>query len=380
MRLWSVYDEQRRLGQIAERVKAFRFDAYLKEQTGEPGLNVVLVIGESLRQASWSLGTYPRETTPRLSGVPGLIAYSNATAGASLTRTAVPLMISRATPADFNRHLEEKTLLGLFAEAGYETWWLSNQEQLGINNTTITAHTVEADHVAFFNRSGLSRVASVTPHDDILLSPLTQALNTAGGSPRRFVIMHTMGSHWDYNFRYPDDFDYWQPSLRGVTGYTIGDIRIKTEMINAYDNSIRFTDDFLAETIALLQSAPRPGVLIFMSDHGENLFDDHRMLTGHAHDSAWELQVPLFFWATESYRARYPDIWKQVMDHRDSPVSADNLFYSVAELGQIGFSDALPVRSVANPSFQPTPRRFLSIKGTVMSTDAVLKSDTTTAQ
>lgn len=374
MRLWSVYDEQRSLSRIAERIATFRFNAHLKEQPDDPGLNVVLIIGESLRQASWSLGGYPRNTTPRLSEEPGLIPYSNATAEASLTRTAVPLMITRATADDFNRHLEEKTLLGLFSEAGYETWWLSNQEQLGINNTTITAHTVEADHVAFYNRSGLSRSASVTPHDDVLLAPLAHALE-ALGPQHRFVIVHTMGSHWDYNYRYPDAFDHWKPSLRGRTGYSLGDQGIKTEMINAYDNSVRFTDQFLAETIALLKSSPRPGVLIFMSDHGENLLDDHRKLTGHAHDSAWELQVPLFFWATESYRVRYPDIWKQVLSHRDLPVSANNLFYSVAELGRISFSDNLPTLSIANVAFQAVPRRFFSVNGKVLSTEQVLERD-----
>ncbi|WP_295578546.1 phosphoethanolamine transferase [uncultured Lamprocystis sp.] len=370
LRIWRVYEEQRRLRDISERIAGFRFDARLKAPADGSGLNVVLVIGESLRQSSWSLGGYARETAPRLAREAGLVAYSDATAAASLTRTSVPLMISRATAVDPDRHLEEKTLLGLFSEAGYRTWWLSNQFKLGINNTTITAHAAEADEVAFFNGSELEK----TPFDEVLLAPLAQTLSRPGPT-YRFVILHTMGNHWDYNYRYPETFDHWQPSLRGMTDYAIGEPGIETNMINAYDNATRFTDHILAEIIALLKSAQRPGVLIFMPDHGENLFDDARRLTAHAHDTAWELRVPLVFWATESYRTQYPHIWQQVTAHRDAPVSADNLFYSVAELGQITFSGEAPALSVASSTFAPAPRRFLSIKGSVLSADNVLRQD-----
>jgi glucan phosphoethanolaminetransferase (alkaline phosphatase superfamily) len=370
LRIWRVHEEHQRLRHIAERIAGFRFDARRSGQTDEAGLNLVLVIGEALRQSSWSLGGYARETAPRLGREPGLVNYTDATAAACLTRTAVPLMISRATATDPDRHLEEKTLLGLFSEAGYRTWWLSNQFRIGINNTTISAHAVEADEVKFFNDSELEQ----TLFDDVLLAPLARAL-TEPGPTHRFLILHTMGNHWDYGYRYPDAFDHWRPSLRGLTNYHIGAPGIKANMINAYDNATRFTDHVLAEIIALLKATRRPGVLVFMPDHGENLFDDARGFTGHAHDSAWELQVPLVFWATDAYRALYPNAWQQVIAHRDAPVSADNLFYSVAELAHIVFRGQQPALSVASSTFQPAPRRFLSITGAALSTEAVLRRD-----
>jgi len=123
-----------------------------------------------------------------------------------------------------------------------------------------------------------------------------------------------------YRYRYPEAFETWQPSLRTLTGYNISDPRIKTPMVNAYDNATLYTDHVLAEIIALLKDSPRPGVLVFMSDHGENLFDDARLISGHAHDTAWDLRVPLLFWATLSYRERFPPIWQEVISHREAAV------------------------------------------------------------
>ncbi len=374
-RLWQVLEEQRHLEGIEARVAGFHFNAHLLEPLEGPGLNLVLVIGESLRQSSLSLGGYARETTPRLGKDPGVVAYSDATAGASLTRTAVPLMISRSTAADPGRHLREKTLLGLFTEAGYETWWLSNQEQLGINNKTITALASAADHVIYFNQLGLMQ----TPYDEVLLPPLAGALNGPGPA-YRFIVLHTMGNHWDYRYRYPEAFETWQPSLRSLTGYNISDPLIKTPMINAYDNATLYTDQVLAEMIALLKDSPRPGLLVFMSDHGENLFDDARLISGHAHDTAWDLRIPLLFWATPTYREQFPNTWQQVISHREAPVSADNLFHSIAELGRLEYSGQEPALSVASPSFQPTPRYFLTIKGSRASTEEVLRPDRSQAE
>jgi len=374
-RLWQVFEEQRYLEGIQARVAGFRFDSRSLEPPEGPGLNLVLVIGESLRQPSLSLGGYGRETTPRLGNDPGVVAYSDATAVASLTRTAVPLMISRATAADPGCYLREKTLLGLFAEAGYSTWWLSNQEQLGINGKNITALASAADHVQYFNQLGLMQ----TSYDEVLLPPLAEALKGPGPA-HRFIVLHTMGNHWDYRYRYPEAFETWQPSLRTLTGYNISDPRIKTPMVNAYDNATLYTDHVLAEIIALLKDSPRPGVLVFMSDHGENLFDDARLISGHAHDTAWDLRVPLLFWATLSYRERFPPIWQEVISHREAAVSADNLFYTLAELGRIEFPGQEPALSVANSSFEPTPRYFLTIKGSKASTEEVLRQDRSQAE
>jgi len=168
--------------------------------------------------------------------------------------------------------------------------------------------------------------------------------------------------------------------LRTLTGYNISDPRIKTPMVNAYDNATLYTDHVLAEIIALLKDSPRPGVLVFMSDHGENLFDDARLISGHAHDTAWDLRVPLLFWATLSYRERFPPIWQEVISHREAAVSADNLFYTLAELGRIEFPGQEPALSVANSSFEPTPRYFLTIKGSKASTEEVLRQDRSQAE
>ena len=69
----------------------------------------------------------------------------------------------------------------------------------------------------------------------------------------------------------------------------------RTQLINAYDNTIRHTDRLLYQLIQRLDTIGCPGAMLYTSDHGEDIFDDGRLRFLHASPSPTftQLHVPL---------------------------------------------------------------------------------------
>ena len=72
-----------------------------------------------------------------------------------------------------------------------------------------------------------------------------------------------------------------------------------------------------AATPAPSATESRPALIVFTSDHGENLFDDERQRFMHAHPDAsrWDLEVPLMFWGmrpSTPYVQRNGSIWRSI--------------------------------------------------------------------
>ena len=89
--------------------------------------------------------------------------------------------------------------------------------------------------------------------------------------------MHTYGSHFNYRERYPEAAAFFLPDFP-----VDAEVKYKDNLMNAYDNSIRYTDNFLARIIHLLEEQQVDASMLYTSDHGEDIFDDNRHLFLHA--------------------------------------------------------------------------------------------------
>jgi glucan phosphoethanolaminetransferase (alkaline phosphatase superfamily) len=104
-----------------------------------------------------------------------------------------------------------KNFLTAYKEAGFKTFWLSNQISFGQFDTPVSVFAKEADVIQFMNLGGFTNNSNF---DQILLEPLQHAI--ADPAPKKLIVLHTLGNHWNYSQRYPKAFDKWQPSLFGV--------------------------------------------------------------------------------------------------------------------------------------------------------------------
>lgn len=298
----------------------------------------VWVIGESSRPNNWSLFGYPRDTTPRLRATPGIIALPNMLTTAPLTSIAVPTMLSLRPITDWPLVNAQKSIIGAFNETGFKTYWMSTQEvDGGVGLVPLVA--AEAQSRRYFGRV----------YDGAMLDEFRAILQGASQGEKLFIVLHTDGSHFEYARRYPPEFARFESP---------GGSR-RQQLVDTYDNSVLYTDWFLSEVITALSQRGGNSVLIYASDHGENLLDDERQLIAHELGTRYDLAAAAFIWVSEDMRRSRPEQWQDAQRNAAAPLSLSNLPHSLLDLVGIDAKALDPQMSIFNPSFAPRPRWYI---------------------
>ena len=343
----DFYKERQYLADLNQRSAAFRFDARQSDPANAPDV-LVMVLGESARFDRWSINGYTRETNPLLAKEANLVPLQDLITSVSATRLSVPVIISRK-PAmqSLKDGFTEKSFLTAFKEAGYKTYWLSNQISFGKFDTPVSVFAREADTVEFLNLGGFTTRSNL---DEVLFDPLERALRDP--APKKLIVLHTLGSHWNYAHRYPARFDKWTPSLRGVDKPVVTDDAIEPQMSNSYDNSILYTDWLLSQVIDRLKSPEKAAALMYVADHGQTLYDKSCDLAFHGHNTQYEFHVPAFVWYSDVYAALYPAKVAQLKGHRKARLSTENVFHTLVDLGDIRYPGERLEWSIASPQWK----------------------------
>ena len=321
---------------------------YEAERTAEaPGREVyVYIIGEASRAMNWQLYGYGRETNPLLSGVGDLVVFRDVLTQSNTTHKSVPLILSSVATGEHEELYRRKGLPALFNEAGFDTWFISNQSPQGAMIDHL-AH--DARHVIYIRSPR---------HDTQLLDEMRKALERSTSQKLLFVL-HCYGSHFSYHQRYPREFAHFQPD---------NDVAIARQhrpmLVNAYDNSIRYTDYFLAQTIDYLRSLKgTSSALLYCADHGEDLIDDDRERFLHASPTttAYQLYVASLAWFSEDYRKHFPEKAAAAEANETAPATTHALFHTMADMASIRGRFLTTKVSLVSPDFDRTaPRRYLN--------------------
>ena len=321
---------------------------YEAERTAEaPGREVyVYIIGEASRAMNWQLYGYGRETNPLLSGVGDLVVFRDVLTQSNTTHKSVPLILSSVATGEHEELYRRKGLPALFNEAGFDTWFISNQSPQGAMIDHL-AH--DARHVIYIRSPR---------HDMQLLDEMRKVLERSTSQKLLFVL-HCYGSHVSYHQRYPREFAHFQPD---------NDVAIARQhrpmLVNAYDNSIRYTDYFLAQTIDYLRSLKgTSSALLYCADHGEDLIDDDRERFLHASPTttAYQLYVASLAWFSEDYRTHFPEKAAAAEANETAPATTHALFHTMADMASIRGRFLTTKVSLVSPDFDRTaPRRYLN--------------------
>ena len=321
---------------------------YEAERTAEaPGREVyVYIIGEAARAMNWQLYGYERETNPLLSRIGDLVVFRDVLTQSNTTHKSVPLILSSIATDEHEELYRRKGLPALFNEAGFDTWFISNQSPQGAMIDHL-AH--DAKHVIYIRSPR---------HDTQLLDEMRKVLERSTSQKLLFVL-HCYGSHFSYHQRYPREFAHFQPD---------NDVAIARQhrpmLVNAYDNSIRYTDYFLAQTIGYLRSLKgTSSALLYCADHGEDLIDDDRERFLHASPTttAYQLYVASLAWFSEDYRKHFPEKAAAAEANETAPATTHALFHTMADMASIRGRFLTTKVSLVSPDFDRTaPRRYLN--------------------
>lgn len=312
---------------------------------------LLLVIGETARAQNFQLGGYGRDTNPELARR-GVHYFSNVTACGTSTAISLPCMFSGAgrEAFDVDRARRNTNLLDALARAGvYVEWRENNSGCKGVCDRVRTINHTRMPDERYCSKGGC--------YDEVMLDGLPDTLSRLKSDA--VVVFHQAGSHGPgYYERYPRRFETFAPVCRSND---LGRCSVE-EVVNAYDNSVRYSDHVLARKIDLLRQAADSvdSILIYVSDHGESLGELGLYLHGAPFWLAprQQTKVPFVVWMSDGYRKRFSLSQQCLRAKADRPFSHDNLYHTV--LGVFGvttarYRPAMDLFSSCGPAAPPGP-------------------------
>lgn len=335
-----------------ERVADYRFDAVATHPKDSVEV-YVMVIGETARSNNFSLYGYHRDTNPMLTTLvsdSSLIVFRDVRTESNTTHKSVPMLLTSASASDYSALYREKGIIAAFKEAGFHTSFISNQLP---NHSFIDFLGMEADSCLFIKEAERAK----DNVSDMELLPIVKGI-LEKGRKKEFIVLHTYGSHFKYNERYPRNMAHFQPDDKSQAKY-----ENRQQLVNAYDNTIRFTDKFLYELSSILSSSACQSAWLYTSDHGENIYDDNRNKFLHAspYPSEYEFRVPLLAWTSASYCSAYPDIISALRSNSGKCVSTSiSFFHTMLEMGGIKTKNLDLTKSLADREYKVHPRLYLN--------------------
>jgi len=251
--------------------------------------NLIFVLGESTGRRHLQVYGYHRETTPRLAALRDqLLIQRDTIAPHSHTIRAVPAMFRLGAFEEGGAGKPQPGLLNRLRAGGFETWWLSNQSEFGLYDNLVAVMGKTADH-ARFNRKSFLSTRQGDSYDDRLLGQMAQALAGPGG--KKAIFLHLLATHGAYADRVPPGAGGALAADDGSLGAKyFGGAEDRGQLVNDYDNAIRYVDGLLGSIIDTAARLPEPTVVVYLPDHGE----DPDAGTGHnsARHSAEHVEIP----------------------------------------------------------------------------------------
>jgi len=292
----------------------------IAQGAGQPILTI-LVIGETLRDQSWGLSGYARDTTPELAKRDILPIAGIESCGTS-TSVSIPCMFSKLGRREFTyeKAVAEENLLDVLARAGYDIeWWDANTGDMGVAKRVTYANFNRADDPEFCSEGECN--------DGILLKQLKKRAGEI--TKDTVIVLHQIGNHGPAYFeRYPEGFAKFLPDCRDADLAQCA----PEEVVNAYDNAVAYTDLQLAKTIDFLATLPDLSTsLVYISDHGESLGEKGLYLHAAPYWIAPEEQkrVPMVVWMSNKFRQELKLDYDCVGTTDNTPLTQDNFFHSI---------------------------------------------------
>lgn len=253
---------------------------------------VVLVIGESARKANFQLYGYERDTNPLLSKQERLRVYQ-ATSCATYTTAGTKAILEPKNSDD---------LYELLPNYAYRTgvdvsWRTYNWGEPPIH---IDEYFTDVDLAALYPDENRA-------YDGLLFAGLRERI-ASSKKDKVLIILHTSTSHGPkYADKYPQEFEVYKPVAKNIEE---GEKNVAM-LVNAYDNTIRYTDFLLNNLINTLRSMEDwNSAMIFISDHGESLGENNLFMHGLPMKLAPKVQyeIPFLVWTSDHFRTYKPAV------------------------------------------------------------------------
>ncbi|MWV11212.1 phosphoethanolamine transferase CptA [Pseudomonas sp. R-28-1W-6] len=313
---------------------------------GQPA-TLVLVIGESTNRQRMSLYGYPRQTTPELDQLRDqLQVFDNVVTPRPYTIEALQQVLTFADQENPEAYLSTPSLVSLMKQAGYKTYWITNQQTITKRNTMLTTFSKQADEQFYLNNN---REQNARQYDGDVFEPFAKVL--ADTAPRKFVVVHLLGAHMSYQYRYPPEFEHFTD--RSGAPDSVTDDQLPT--YNSYDNAVRYNDHVVASLIKRFAATDPNGLLLYLADHGEAVFDAPKggvLGRNEAAPTSPMYTIPFIVWHSPRWQAAQPRDFSLALGR---PYSSSHFIHTWSDLVGLRYAEFDASKSLVSAEFKPRP-------------------------
>ena len=319
----------------------------LRDKNAKLPATLVLVIGESTNRQHMSLYGYARETSPMLDAMKNdLLVFNQVVSPRPYTIEALQQVLTFADQKNPELYLTKPSIMNMMKQAGYKSYWITNQQTMTRRNTMLTTFSKSTDKQVYLNNT---RLQNSRQYDGDVLAPFAEALKDP--APRKFIVIHLLGTHMKYKYRYPDEYMHFKDNTNLAAALD----KDKVEVVNTYDNAVLYNDFVVANIFKEYQASKQHGFLAYFSDHGEDVYEapSYKVLGRNEGNPTLPMYaVPFLLWMTPDWRANLPEINAEVLER---PYSTSHFIYTWADLAGLSFNDFDASKSLINPDFKEIP-------------------------
>lgn len=324
------------------------------------GHTIILIIGESYNKHHCGLyNPEYRTMTPRLCNLQEqgtLVPYTDVVTVSNLTSNVIKRMFSTWNEDDTDGWMDHTLFPAVFRQAGYHVSMLNNQYSLKekdvwnfVGGTIFNTPVLQAAQYDWRNDS-------IATYDGGLLDQLPQQDTTYANE---LVIFHLRGQHVDYQQRYPKEWEHFHaedmhPAFGGKHAQKIA---------ADYANATRYNDHIVDSIWSIY--AHRDAVCIYLSDHGEEVFDwrdfyersDESKINKEI--AKYQFEIPMMIMMSDSFQTLHPETTEQIRRAAHKPTSNEHMAHLLFHLGGIETTEYDPTRDVLSDRFDTLRPRYI---------------------
>ncbi|VDY65042.1 Phosphoethanolamine transferase CptA [Shimwellia blattae] len=245
-------------------------------------------------------------------------------------------------------YLTRPSLMNMMKQAGYKTFWITNQQTMTKRNTMLTVFSRQTDKQYYMNNQ---RTQSARQYDDVVFAPFQEALEDS--AEKKLIIVHLLGTHINYKYRFPESYAKFS-GADGVVPPGLNSQQLAS--YNDYDNANLYNDYVVATLIDQYKATDPHGFLVFFSDHGEEVYDTPpHNIQGRNEGAPTRAMytVPYFHWVSSSWQQRYPQDYTGMTDR---PYSLSQFIHTWSDMAGLSYQGWEAHNSLVNGDFRAQTR------------------------
>ncbi|KFA58587.1 UPF0141 membrane protein YijP possibly required for phosphoethanolamine modification of lipopolysaccharide [Gilliamella apicola] len=350
---WAYRSQLNNMEHILEHLESLPPLENLKDKNGNTPRTLVLVIGESTTRNRMGLYGYGRNTTPKIEQFkkenPNLVVFNDVVSSRPYTIEILQQALTFADEQHPDLYLKTPSLIHLMKQAGYKTFWITNQQTITERNTMLTMFSKQTDKQYYMNND---RNQSSRQYDQSVFEPFKEVL--ADPTEKKFIVIHLLGTHMKYEFRYPKNGEHNR--FKGKTSIPFNIDESKVPVYNSYDNAVSYNDYVTTTLFNLFKNSKENGFILYFSDHGEDVYETppHDVLGRNEKSPTRTMYtVPFMLWESPQWIATHPNNYQ---DYVNRKFSTQDLIHTWSDLAGLSYNLFIPQKSLVNPNFYESIR------------------------